>query len=291
MNNIILNEKEYAEYCLRENTVGDNTFRTLSIIGRYYYYCLGYKRKNIVENLKAFLHSAAEIHTMQQQRWDDAIESIANNVKKFKLYEISGVSIKVGEMEVINSIEKKSLRKLAFTLLCLAKLGNIRNDKNNGWVNNDDKDIFRLARVAGSSFDRDIKMAELNELGLLEFPKRNDNLSVRVTFINDSTDEAMFISDFRELGYEYLKYCGENYIRCAECGVLVHGNKNGDKKYCSKCAVYTPIESKMLKCVDCGTVFKVPSMNNKSNRCPYCYDVYRKAKKIETQRIRRNNAK
>lgn len=290
MNNIILNEKEYAEYCLREKTVGENTFRTLSIIGRYYYYHLGYKRKKIIEYLKEFLYSSTEIHTMQQQNWEESIEKIANNVKKFQLFEIDGVSIKIGELEKIGKIEKKALRKLAFTLLCLAKLGNARNPKNNGWVNMEYKDIFHLARVAGSVFERDERIAELHELGLLEFAKRIDNLSVRVTFIDDSTDEALFVSDFRELGYEYLKYCGENYIRCAECGVLVHGNKNGDKKYCSQCAAYTPMETKVVRCIDCGEEFKVSSMNNKSKRCKFCQDEYKRMITRErVQRFRNNN--
>lgn len=43
------------------------------------------------------------------------------------------------------------------------------------------------------------------------------------------------VADFRELGYEYLNYIGEeNFIRCSKCGKLTKrtGKRN---KYCFKC--------------------------------------------------------
>ena len=51
--------------------------------------------------------------------------------------------------------------------------------------------------------------------------------------IPDVDEKAvMYVSDFRDLGYLYLMQIGENIVACAECGVLMRGNKAGTKKYC-----------------------------------------------------------
>ena len=110
----------------------------------------------------------------------------------------------------------------------------------------------------------------------LELPMRNDNTSIRVTFIDTESPEELFVSDFRELGYEYLKYKGENFIRCAECGILTRGNKNGTKRYCKDCAAYTPQETKTVVCVDCGNQFIVKSLNRKTCRCNGCQIIHEK---------------
>ena len=110
-------------------------------------------------------------------------------------------------------------------------------------------------------------------------------MSCRITYINDDSEKVLFISDFRELGYEYLKYKGENFIRCRECGVLIRNNKAGTKKYCSKCSGYIPQEVKTVVCIDCGKEFKVPGNNKRTIRCQECkiehireYDRIRKSK-------------
>lgn len=38
MTMIVLNEKEYAEECLKNKTIDDKPFYTLSILAKYYYY-------------------------------------------------------------------------------------------------------------------------------------------------------------------------------------------------------------------------------------------------------------
>jgi hypothetical protein len=112
-------------------------------------------------------------------------------------------------------------------------------------------------------------------MGLLEFSQRIDNINCRVTFVNDDSEEILFIQDYRELGYEYLKYKGGNFIRCAECGILTRGNKNNTKKYCKNCAVYTPQEIKTIACIDCGKKIIINSCNTKTCRCNECQKQHR----------------
>ena len=101
----------------------------------------------------------------------------------------------------------------------------------------------------------------------------------------------MFIGDFRELGYAYLKYCGGNYINCCECGRLIKQNKYGNKKYCAECAAYIPKEYKAVTCVDCGTEFVVDAKNNQSCRCSKCYTIYRRKYYKEKKREQREKLK
>lgn len=230
---IVLNEKEYAEQCLKSKTIGDKPFFTLSILAKYYYHCHGYRKKKITDLLISFISECYPRYSCNRADWDAHIEKLATSAGKYTLFEIDGIWITRAELDTIEGIHNKVLERLAFTMLCLAKLGNARNSKNNGWVNYTAKDIYSMARISCSVIDRYEKLSQLNQLSLLEFPKKNDNLSSRVTYVDDDSEKVLFIYDFRELGYEYLKYKGENFIRCRECDILVRNNKCGDKKYCS----------------------------------------------------------
>lgn len=270
---IVLNEKEYAEECLKNNNIGESPFFTLSVIAKYYYHILGYKKKKIMTLLTDFLSKNYPRYDGNKSDWDNTIERIASGVGKYALYEIDGIWITQSELNTIESIHNKVLERLAFTLLCLAKLNNIKNPKNNGWVNLDAKEVFTLARITCNVTERYERLNQLYQLSLLEFPKKNDNLSSRVTYISDDSEKVLFVSDFRELGYEYLKYTGKNYIRCQDCGILIKGNKYGNKKYCSNCAGYTPIKSKRIICIDCGEEFESNAKATKTCRCNYCQNV------------------
>ena len=273
---IILNEREYVEDCLKNGLVDSKPFNTLSILAKYYYHICGYRKKKITTLLLEFLSKHYPRYELNEFSWHSSIEKIAANAGSYRLYEIKGVKITKSEMETITNIHNKVLERLMFTMLCLAKLSNVKNPKNNGWVNAESKEIFEYARIACKCDEREVKIGKLWQMGLLEFSKRNDNMNCRVTFINDEDTEEMFVSDFRELGYEYMAYKGDNFIRCRECGILTRGNKNGTRKYCKDCATYTPQETKTIVCEDCGIEFEVAGNNKRTTKCPCCYNEYRK---------------
>lgn len=287
---IILDEKKYVEKCLKNGLMDLKPYYVLCLLAKYYYHHLGYRKKKITSLLLDYLSKYYPRYEFNEFSWKESIDKIARNVGKHKLYEISGVKITKAEMETIQNIHNKVLERLAFTMLCLAKLNNIRNPKNNGWVNTGSKEIFKLARISCKVVEKEIKIGKLRKMGLLEFPKRFGNLNRRVAFINDDDDEELFISDFRELGYEYLLYKGGNFIRCAECGILTRGNKGGNKKYCKDCATYTPKGTKMITCVDCGKEFEVIGNNKRTTRCKDCYSIHRKQQiKQNVQKLRAKN--
>jgi len=81
--------------------------------------------------------------------------------------------------------------------------------------------------------------ATLRDTGLIQFSKKVDNTNVRVCFAEDG-DVAMTITDLRNLGYQYLKYHGEPYFECTNCGITVkidEPTKGRKQKYCKECAV------------------------------------------------------
>lgn len=288
---IILNELEYAEQCLKDGVINDKPYSVLAILAKYYYHHLGYRKKKIIEEMTEFFSNAYPRYHSNKAAWDASIEKLASNAGKYTLYEIEGVWITENELNTIAEIHNKVLERLVFTMLCLAKLALRKNENSNGWINDDTKTIFSLARVSGSVTDRYIRLNNLYQLGLIELPKRNDVLSYRITFIDDDSKNVLFIHDFRELGYEYLKYKGQNIIRCAECGILVRGNKAGTKRYCSSCAAYTPQETKTIICIDCKNEFKVDARISNKCRCDLCQENYRRKYKSEKEKERRMKMK
>jgi hypothetical protein len=73
---------------------------------------------------------------------------------------------------------------------------------------------------------------------MINFSRKVDNTNVQVCFAEDG-DEVMRVTDFRNLGYQYLKYHGEPFFICQNCGVTDRYNdpvRGRKKKYCKECA-------------------------------------------------------
>jgi hypothetical protein len=80
----------------------------------------------------------------------------------------------------------------------------------------------------------------LKEDGLITLSKRVDCTNVRVDFSSEIGDIAISITDFRNLGNQYLMYIGEPFFVCAECGAVTKMNNPGvgrNQKYCADCAM------------------------------------------------------
>jgi hypothetical protein len=121
-----------------------------------------------------------------------------------------------------------------------AKLYNRISENNNGWINADIKEIFRAARVSVKyRNDKFLYLNDLEKTGLISFSNKNDNLNIRVNFVDMNGSFVLDIDDFRELGYEYLKYIRRGkFIRCTNCKRLVKKKSKHDysTKYCTTCS-------------------------------------------------------
>lgn len=283
---IVINENEYAKDRIKNKNIGDNIYQTLTILAKYYY-SKGLKRKAVCMELQNFLEIAYPKYSMNKSYWVEVLEKTATKNAKEKLFMSDGVWITESEWEKIKGLNNKILGKLAFTLLCIAKINNQKKDSNNNWVNMEIKEIFKLANISCSIDLRAKRLGVIIHSGLAEFAKRVDNLNLKVLFVDDEGKKKFIVSDFRDLGNEYLYHIGENYIRCAECGKLIKNNKNGTKKYCSACASYIPQETKQIRCVDCGKPITVNAMNTKTCRCDECQKKFRNNQQKELMRKRR----
>lgn len=200
---------------------------------RYLYHEKTLRKASIVKELKCFMESIYPHYNSVD--WDVSIEKYANKASKYPLCECKGVWITNNELKTIEEIHDKVLERLAFTLLCLAKFRNYRNPNNNNWVNYTNGEIYSMACINTTSFEKDIKFNKLKELGLIEYAKKVNNLNIQVLYIDEDCERIFFVSDFRKLGYEWRLCKGEKYIRCADCGILVK-NTNGKRRYCKECA-------------------------------------------------------
>lgn len=267
---IVLNEKEYAEDHIKKHDLGKQAFFTISVLAKYYRLYFDINGKALENKLKDFVSLSHLKYENSKQYWDDMISKIVKQTKNRDLLEIENIWITESEMETISCIKGRQNKRLAFTLLCIAKFNIIKNPECNGWVNTKINDIFSMAHI---SCKRDEKYERLNTLktyGLIEFPQKPDKINIRVKFIDSDSKNILRVFDFRDLGYEYEKFNGENFVRCHECGRLIKGNKNGTRKYCNDCAGYTARKKKIIICENCGKEFLVPAKNNRTKKCEDC---------------------
>ena len=146
-----------------------------------------------------------------------------------------------------DALNGKQTRRLAFTLLCLAKYWNAVSKKPDGWVNSSDSDVMRMANINTSIKRQSLMFHNLNESGMIQFSRKVDNTNVRVCFMEDG-ETALHITDFRNLGYQYLKYHGANYFVCENCGITtkeVNHTTGRKQKYCSECAVQVAVQQRV----------------------------------------------
>lgn len=284
---IIMNEYTYAENLLNKQDLkacdlGDKPSSTLNLLARYYRE-IGKNDDEIKELLSDFLNRCLK-DKYKESKWIDSIFYQVVKSKKYTLKKVDNVIVTKSEMEIIQSVKGKSRQKVLFTLLILAKYYNAVSDKNKNWTNLEYKKIFKLANVQLSIQNQALLINDLYNCGFVNVSKNVGKLNIQVNFVDNESDAVLTIIRLKDLGKEYLMFCGEDYIRCQKCGTLVKNYKNTNK-YCKTCGQYQPIETKTVICVDCGKEFSVDARNMKKIRCDKCQSIYRK----EWDRARKSN--
>ena len=232
MTNIVLNERACAEYALDNLSLGAKPIETLGRVARYYY-SIGYKKKDIGSLLEDFMLKCDP--AINIVKWQAAIDRQVSNADKYELIDISGISITRAEIDKIQQIDGKLLQRLMFTMLCLAKYGNAVNPKNNNWVNKKDKEIFSLANISLTTKRQSLMINDLWTMQYIGFSRVVDNININVKIIDDSSPTVLYISDFRNLGNQYMRYCGEKYIECECCGKVVKENHGKNISQSHRC--------------------------------------------------------
>lgn len=241
---IALNEVKWAESVLERGEVGNKPTSTLFLLGKYYRQKKGLNKTDTIHELNKFMEK--NYKNYNHALWEESIEDIAKKAIKYPLREIDFIGITKKELDTIGLIKNIKFQKLLFTMLCYAKLYNTISPTNNGWINADIQEIYNVARVTVKHrADKYLFLNDLEKTNLISFSSKNDNLNIKVNFVDQDIDYVLLISDYRELGYEYLNYIGHGcFTRCQHCNRLIRkkSKKDFSTKYCNDCAKHVKNE-------------------------------------------------
>jgi hypothetical protein len=238
---LILNEinevKDSLENGVIDSRKPTNTVRLLA----KYYNTLGKSEQQIIDDLEAFM--SKNFPNYVKVLWEDLIENIAKQAIKADrpLVNVNEVYVYEAEVEFIQSLENEKIQKLVFTYLIYAKIFNQINPLNNDWVAGKHRsEIFKDANVADTGTKQLYLLHDLIKEDILYTAKSITNNSLNVgNYISKDGEVALTITDFRQLGLQWLLYIGTKGIgKCDECGVLFKHNPKAKKKakVCKECA-------------------------------------------------------
>lgn len=245
--NIVLNENEWIENLIDNDTVPDNMFvkaDILRMIARYYL-DKGYSKNDVYKKIEFIMlkHGQFKKRFVRMTKINCAI----NDALKQNAVCIEQITIYKNEIERINELKSKPARRIAFTFLCLAKYYNEVKQNNDCWVGVQYNEVMKMANVNTSTKRICDIISTMASAGMLQVSNKVNDTSVKVLFIG-SGDIALELSDFRDLGNQYLKYCGEPYFTCVNCGLTVKYNdprNYRNQKYCKKCAAEISLKNRI----------------------------------------------
>lgn len=230
--NIILNEKKYVEDLIVNPAKENVTSQNVWLVAKYYSE-LGYNKAKTTDMVEHFLlrnDPRCNLVTMSNM-----IDHAVKNAGKKKLLQIESIPVTFAEMDVVDGLSALVDRKVLFTLICLAKLSNEITGTESCWVNHSVREIFELANAYSmTNQKRNMLIHKLYKQGLVAFSKRIDNTNIQVKCINYNSDACLQVSDYRNLGNQYLRYKGGPYFECEECGLVVKRNSSR-QLYCDNC--------------------------------------------------------
>lgn len=288
MEQILLNERKYVEDCIKYGRIDKKPGRTLALMAQYHYDIGGFRKKKIAEMLIDFMAKYYKPYQNNPRGYDAMCEKIARKTGGRPLIELSGVNVTATEMQTINQIHNKALEQLAFTLLCIAKVEFARNLAKHDWFELNIAQVCNIARITGTNRDKAGLISQLKDRGLIQMPKTGNSNKIRVTFMDDTADIALFVSDFRQLGYIYLKHIGFKFYTCPRCGMINKLAKK-DEKPCKYCDKHYPIKTVDITCVDCGLTVAKDARAGRQCRCAACQQV--KAREDARRRKQKQRAK
>lgn len=232
---LLLNEVKEAKRLLETRDIGSKPTAALFLLAKYYRQREKLSKNETIGKLNDFMASCDKHY--HSALWEDTIENIAKKADKYPLREIESIGLTIKELDQIKTLNHLKYEKLVFVMLCHAKLHNTLFPDNHGWVNATIPEIYRTARITVKyRKDKFLYLNDIEATGLISFATRNDNLNLRVNFIDMEGTPVFEISDFRELGYEYLNYYKKGkFARCTECQKL-YVRKTNNQKYCDLCA-------------------------------------------------------
>lgn len=289
MKTLILNEKKYVETLLETGKLEEKPGRDLHLLAEYMYSVLQYRKIRIAKELKLFLKANFPQYQKRQEGLDTYCDNIAKCAGSFKLLEVDSLPITQKELDTIRALKNWKEERVLFVMLVCAKYNHMKNPLNPGWVNQKPIDIFKMAKInTRNDTERAIMLSKFVDAGLIEIPKRQDNINSKVTFMDLEGEPVESLTDLKDLNCEYGAIINPNtFFRCRKCGKMTKiedYNKGG--KLCKSCFEKRKRSYITKTCVDCGQAFAVDTHNKTAKiRCDGCQHKRR----MEKQQERRKN--
>ena len=178
-------------------------------------------------------------------RWKNTIVGIVKDIKKqnnYFLRDINEIRITQNEINTIKNInwngqDKDRLMRYAFGLIVYVKI--LRQKQKDGWVKMDNTSVFckDIGIRPGTTKEREITFNKLQELGLLETPRKTGSDSIKVLFVDwegHEDDIIIPLDKIEEFKNYYEVYITEIKFICEDCGLIFNRN-DVRQKFCIEC--------------------------------------------------------
>jgi len=260
-----------------------------------------YKREKI-ERVYAQVINVIKFTTTEYERVRNE-ERIKRNIKtKIEkgynpIVSVEGITIYQSELNFLQTVEDITTQKLLFVILCYLKFIQTKYRNNNLWCNFETRLYFKSANLRLSAKEQNLMIKNLANLGYIRLSYQIDKLTFYASFVENLKHEgqAVVITDFENLGMQYLKLIGEDIIQCAHCGKYMKNPKHKEWGLCQSCRKLEKFHSvdnlKLKKCQCCGEKFVINKKNNKSKFCEKCQAERDKIKHSERQKRYKNRVK
>ena len=162
---IVLNENDWAAKMIKSRSLGNKPYETLCRVAKYYAENDGYSKSGVRDKIEEFLLLCEPSASIT--KWSHTLDIVVNRAFKYKSINIDCINITDKEMAKIDSLDSRQMKRLAFTLLCLAKYWDAVNPNGDHWVNSRDSEIMCMANISASVRRQSALYHELNQLGMI----------------------------------------------------------------------------------------------------------------------------
>lgn len=280
--NYILNEKNYIEQVLAGDIAASAISKQTCIkyLAYYNHHALGLTKPENIQQIKTDM--ARLYPDFWHVSYDILIDKYVTAAKKKKLNEIEYIPITAAELNHIGKLNNNVLEKLAFTMLVFAKYNNTINPQNSDWTSCSYKDLFTASNISGSFNEKLLYIRKLYVSDYIGVSANGCSENLQLNFV-DHTDAtpALKITDFRSLGYQYLRWKGQKkdgiFKECKDCNVCYKA-KTANQQYCPSCQNkrLAKESTNIRTCEDCGKEFLVIHGNSRQKKCAKCYSAFRR---------------
>lgn len=234
----ILNEENYIKNIIISNEIPTElTMSYLITLLAKYYFDKKNDSKDLIGKVKEQLLEF-NIENYQEYKWHNKIKKVCEDLYDLKktstFKKLEYIPIYQKEINLISSLPNDRQKKFMFTLFAVA-----RYMDSNGWINKKDitglSEIFKLANVTLTLDKKKEMLHELYANGYINFGKKVDNLNIQVKLSNEDDDIVYKITDFANIGNQYIGNFKKGYKQCKCCGKKIKYTNN-KKMYCEKCA-------------------------------------------------------